>query len=267
VIIDSRFIDMDLTVIPDDQSAGLIEQPPAELLASFGDLPWFDEICADEMVPRSEWKARAEATWPHYRNSVVEIYSQGRTSACVGFACAQALETTFTRRYGRKHRVPLSGMSVYDQIGRSLMSGAYIPDGIKLITELGALPLRTAETAAKYPVTFPGLEYKWRRPSNSGNVSRLFRVTKAAKAQGSEMMASALLKGRAMVIGHARHATPPIGLAFNGNSPLAAYANSWSKSWGDAGFGYHSESVFRNVVGYVILEVSTRPDLDIPVPT
>ena len=118
MIIDSHFIDIDLTVIPEDQSTGLIEQPPAELLASYQDLAWFDEICGDDMVPRSEWRARSEATWSHLRASVVEIYSQGRTSACVGFSCAQALETTLTRRYGRKHRVPISGMGVYDQIGR-----------------------------------------------------------------------------------------------------------------------------------------------------
>jgi hypothetical protein len=196
VIIESKYIDVDLTVIPEDQSSGLKEQPPAELLASYQDLPWFDEICGDDMVPRSEWRARSEATWEHLRASVAEIYSQGRTSACVGFSCGQGLETTLTRRYGRKHRVPVSGMSIYDQIGNTLMSGAYIPDGIALISGPGALPLRTAETAANYVVTFPGLDYKWRRPSNSGDVSRMFRVTKAAKAQGAEMVASARLKKR-----------------------------------------------------------------------
>jgi hypothetical protein len=151
-------------------------------------------------------------------------------------------------------------------IGNTLMSGAYIPDGAKLVTSLGALPLRTAATAAKYPVTFPGLEYKWRRPSNWRDTAKLFRVTKAAKVQGAEMMASALLKGRCVIVGRSRHAIPYVGLAFNGTSPVAAYANSWAASWGDRGFGYDSESTFRSVVGYVILEVSTRPDLDIPVP-
>jgi hypothetical protein len=266
MIIDSKWIDCDLTIIPEDQSSGLKEQPPAELLASYQDLPWFDEICGDDMVPRSEWRARSEATWEHLRGSVVEIFSQGRTSACVGFSCAQALETTLTRRYGRKHRVPISGMSIYDQIGNTLMSGAYIPDGIKLISGPGALPLRTPETEAAYAVTFPGLNYKWRRPANWKDTAKLFRVTKAAKVQGAEMMASALLKGRCVVVGRSRHAIPYVGLAFNGNSPVAAYANSWGSAWSDKGFGYDSERTFGGIVGYVILEVSTRPDLDIPVP-
>ena len=254
-------IDYDFTNIPDDQSTGLIEQPPAELLASFADLPWFDELCASDMVPRSEWRARGNATKAAFRASVAEIYSQGRTSACVGFSVGQGVEGTLTRRYGLKHRVPLSGMSIYDQIGRTLMSGAYIPDGVKCASDVGPLPLRTAETQAKYAVTFPGLEYKWKRPAGWENVSRLFRITKAAKVQGAEMHVSAALKGRWIIVGRQRHAIP---YGYYDPEKGMAYANSWSSSFGDAGWGYDSERTFANLVGYVILEVAFRPDIDLP---
>lgn len=260
----NRWIDYDLTNVPDDQSAGLIEQPPAELLASFADIPWYDELCAEDMVPRSEWRARAEAIEADLRATVAEIYSQGRTSACVGFGSAQACEVTHTRAYGRKHRVPLSGMSIYDRIGRSLMSGAYIPDGIAALQEPGPLPLRTPETQARYAVTFPALEYRWNRPAGWQAVARGFRVTKSAKCQGAEMIASALLKRRAGIVGRSRHCVPYVLLKFNGNSPLACYANSWSADWGDAGFGYDSERVFDSLVMYCILEVAVRPEIEIP---
>ena len=259
-----KLIDYDFSIVPADQSSGLIEQPPAELLGSFAALPWFDEICADDMVPRSEWKARAEATRAGYRSTVAEIYSQGRTSACVGFGSAQAAETTFTRRYGIRNRVALSGMSVYDRIGRSLMSGAYIPDGVACLQDPGPLPLDTPANRAKYSVCFPGLEYRWKRPAGWENVAGMFRVRKAAKAQGAEMVASALLKGRCGIVGRSRHCVPYVYLDFEGNTPLASYANSWSGDWGDDGFGYDSERTFRDLVLYVILEVSFRPDIELP---
>lgn len=261
----SRWIDLDLEhEVPEDQGLGWLPQPPSELLASYAGIPWFDELCAEDMVPRSEWQARAAAVRADLRATVAEIYSQGRTSACVGFGTAQAVETTLNRRYGRKHRVPLSGMSVYDQIGRTLMSGAYIPDGIEFAGEVGPLPLRTPETEKKYPVTFPGLDYRWDRPAGWKDTAKLFRVTKAAKARGVEMIASALLRGRCGIVGRSRHCVPYVYLDFSGNSPVAAYANSWGQ-WGDGGFGYDSERVFGGLVLYVVLEVAVRPDIELPV--
>jgi len=258
-----KFIDVDFTVIPSDQSTGLIEQPPEELLASFGAIPWYDEICASDMVPKDQWKTRAAAIRDDLRRTVAQIYSQGKTSACVGFSAAQACETTFTRTYGIKHRVALSGMSVYDRIGNSLMSGAYIPDGIACLQKDGPLPLDTPENRAKYPVCFPGLSYKWKRPSGWEDVAAMFKVTKAAKASGKEMIASAMLKKRTGIYGRSRHAVPPVYLDFDGNSPMLAYANSWG-DWGDEGFGYDSERVFSDLILYVILEVAVRPDLGLP---
>jgi hypothetical protein len=258
-----KIIDYDFSIVPADQSTGWIEQPSEELLGAFADIPWFDEICAEDMVPRDQWKARSEATKAAYRATVRRIYSQGKTSACVGFGTAQAVETTLTRRYGAKNWVPLSGMDVYSDIGRSLMSGAYIPDGIARATEIGVLPLRDPTTEGRYAVTFPGLEYKWARPAGWKPVAGMFKVTKAAKAQGKEMIASALIKGRTGIYGRKRHCVPPVYLDFEGNTPLAAYANSWG-NWGDNGIGYDSEGVFDSLIMYVILEVAFRPDIELP---
>ena len=262
----TKWIDVDLSEPPDGHGTGLIEQPPAELLASFAGIPWFDEICKDDMIPRAEWKARAAALRAHLRGTVYTIESQGSTSACVGFGSAKACETTLNRRYGKKHWVRLSGMSVYDQIGSTIRSGAYIPDGMQFLQDVGPLPLDTPANRLLYgDCCFPGLDWKWKRPSGWEKTAGLFRVTKAAKAQGADMVASALLKGRCGIVGRSSHCVPYVYLDFDGNSPVAAYGNSWSSSWGDAGFGYDSERTFGSVVCYVILEVETRPDLGLPV--
>jgi hypothetical protein len=158
----------------------------------------------------------------------------------------------------------MSGMDVYSDIGRSLMSGAYIPDGMERISTIGCLPLRDPATVGKYAVTFPGLEYRWSRPAGWKEIAGQFRVTKAAKAQGKEMIASALLKGRCGFYGRSRHCVPPVWLDFEGNTPLAAFANSWDKTWGDNGIGYDSERVFGSLIMYVILEVSFRPNIELP---
>jgi len=253
-------IDYDFTDIPDDQSTGWIEQSDDGLLGAFDGVPWFDELCAEDMVPKSEWRARSEATKDAYRATVARIYSQGKTSACVGFGTAQAVETTCTRRYGLKNWVPLAGMDVYSDIGRSLMSGAYIPDGIQRASEIGVLPLRTPETEDKYAVTFPGLEYRWSRPDGWQKVAGLFIVKKAAKVQGAEMHVSAALKGRCIIVGRSRHCIPYVYYDY----PNMAYANSWSDSWSDRGFGLDSERTFGGLVGYVPLEVAFRPDIELP---
>jgi hypothetical protein len=268
--INPNWIDCDLTIVPPDQQTGLIEQPPAELLASYADVPWYDEIMANDgtslMVPRAQWKDRAANVWPHFRGSVVQIYSQGQEGSCVGFSITQGIETTNTRRYGRRHWVSLSGVSLYKRIGRTAASGAYIPDGIREATTSGVLPVDSAENRAAYQHTHPRTGFSRALPSGWQSTGRLFRITKSAKIQGTEMMASALLRGHVVIVGRSRHAIPYVGLTFSGNSPVAAYANSWSQTWGDRGFGYDSERTFGGIVGYVILEVSTRPDLDIPIP-
>jgi hypothetical protein len=263
--IPSKFIDYDFSVVPPGQSTGWIEQPSEELLGAFADIPWFDEINGGaEMVQRSEWAARSAATKALYRATTRRIYSQSNTSACVGFGTAQAVETTCTRRYGASNWVPLAGMDVYSDIGRTLKSGAYIPDGIKRAQEIGVLPLQDPATAGKYAVTFPGLSYKWNRQAGWKDVAKLFRVTKAAKVQGADMMASALLKGRCVIVGRSSHCIPYVYLDFSGNSPVACYANSWAASWNDEGFGYDSERTFGGIVGYVVLEVTFRPDIELP---
>mgnify|MGYP003135063204 CR=1 FL=1 len=258
-------IDVDFTDIPEGEGTGLIEETHDEIMMASGDvLGSFEDTYPKLMIPKHDRKAIAELQWPKQRRTIRQIYSQGRTSACVGFGSAQALEVTRTRRYGNAQRVALSGMSVYREIGRTLMSGAMISDGMKQIVSTGALPLSTLENDAKYDVTLDRLDYSGRIDRNWEEHAAPFRVSKWATARGSDEIESALLNNFCGIVGRSRHCVPFVGLTWRSNTPCAAYANSWSSNWGDQGIGYDTQRVYRNLTLYLILEVVVNEDLSFP---
>ena len=261
--IDTKHIDVDFTVIPDDQTTGLIEESDDDILMAAGEIGSFESEYPSLMVPPSKRKDLAILKWPRQRRTVRRIYSQSRTSACVGFGSAQALEVTRTRRYGRKYHVSLAGMSVYKEIGRSLMSGAMISDGMKQIVNVGALPLDTPENNDKYDLTWGITDWSRRFPRGWEKHANQFRVSKWATARGTDEIESALLNDFTGIVGRSRHCVPYVGLTYDRNSPVVTYANSWSGNWGDEGIGYDSQRTYRNLTLYVILEVVVNDDLEI----
>ena len=257
------FLDIDFdNETPGDQSTGLIEESHDEIMAASSDtLGPFEDSYPTLMVPRAKRQDMAAAVWPKQRRTIAQIYSQGRTSACVGFAAAQALEITRTRRYGQANRVALSGMSVYREIGRTLMSGAMISDGMRQIVSVGALPLSNSQNDAKYPLTLDILDWRGRIPNDWEESAAPFRVSKWATARGSDEIESALLNGFTGIVGRSRHCVPYVGLTWAKNSPAAGYANSWSPRWGDEGMGFDTPRTYRNLTLYLILEVVVNSDI------
>jgi hypothetical protein len=184
---------------------------------------------------------------------------------CVGFACTQALETTLTRRFGRRHWVDLSGVSLYKRIGRSASSGAYIPDGIKEIRERGVLPVNSPVNIQNYRHTHPRTGFSRVLPNGWTETAKLFRASRVATCRGADEIFSALFGGFCGVVGRSRHAVPYVYPQYSGNTYYCVYANSWGSSWGsNGGFGFDSESVFRNLTMYVILDVVIRPEFSVP---
>lgn len=257
-----EYIDYDLTVVPQDQSTGWIEQTDEEMLAAYGPMKGFEEEFPEFMVSKADRKAMAAEKWPLQRETVRRIYSQGRTSACVGFGAAQALETHYTRRFGAANHVPLSGMSVYKEIGRSLMSGAYIPDGMNQIGRVGALPLNTPENKEKFELCWDIIDWSSRFP-NGWEQKCPCRVTKFAKAQGPDEIESALLHDFVGIVGRSSHCVPYVGLTYDRDDPIVPYANSWG-NWGDEGFGYDSKRVYGRLTLFLILEVAVPQYIPIP---
>ena len=254
--IDSKYIDVDFEVEEsEDQPLGLIPESDDEIMMAAGELQGFEEAYPKLMVPKAKRKEMAEEKWPQQRKTVVNIVSQGRTSSCVGFGSAQALEVTRTRRYGVKNYVQLSGMSVYKSIGRTLMSGAMISDGMKQIVNVGALPLSNAENDAEFDLTWDIIDWSRRYPRGWQEHAAPFRVSKWATARGDDEIESAMLNDFCGIVGRSRHCVPYIGMTHSGRSPVIPYGNSWSKNWGDGGIGYDSQRVYRNLTLYLILEI------------
>jgi hypothetical protein len=262
--VDPRFVDLDLSVVPPGQGGGLIEQTCEELMAATPDIPTFGDAFPQHMVPRAQWNERIDRIAQDMRATTTQIVSQGSEGSCVGFACVQALETMLRRRFGLRHWVDLSGMSVYKRIGRSAGSGAYIPDGIKEIRDRGVLPVTSADNQQRYQHTHPRTGFSRALPAGWTETARLFRAPVVATCRGLDEIMSALMGGFVGVVGRSRHAIPYVYPARQGSSYFAAYANSWGASWGDRGFGFDSASTVNSLTMYAVLDVTTRPDMDIP---
>lgn len=256
-------IDVDFDSDPHD--TGLIPQTFDEVLAGAESIVGsFEETYPQLMVPRSRRKEIASQKWNPQRATVKQIYSQSRTSACVGFGSAQALETTIVRRYGSANHVKLSGMSVYKEIGRTLMSGAYISDGMNQIVTTGALPLATPDNKDRFPLTWGLLDWSGRFPTGWERAANEFRVAKWATARGADEIESALLNDFTGIVGRSRHCVPYCGLTYEGRNSYAAYANSWGSDWGDLGWGYDSSRIYDNLTLFLILDVVVPDWLSTP---
>lgn len=262
MIASTSFIDADLSIPPPGQGKGLID-PDNDSLMRLNKLPTFEATRPGLMIPRSEWKDRSQRLLKQYRDDVTEIYSQGNFGSCVGFGSAQMLEVTLRRRYGVQHRVSLSGMSIYKRIGSGPNSGAMVSDGMDAVIE-GALPTDTPENKAKYPHTHPLRSWSQQLPSGWRDTAKLFRGQNFVVARGADEIASALLNGFCGIVGRSGHCIPYVYLDFSGSTPAAAYANSWDTDWNDQGFGYDSERTFGSLSCWILLDVATRPDLNIP---
>lgn len=257
------FVDLDLSNVPDSQATGLVELPENEMTARMAAVPNFSEKFPTYMVPRSQWSDRIGKISKNLRGTVTRIYSQGQEGSCVGFGSAQMLETTLRRRYGIKHWVSLSGMSIYKRIGSSPSSGAMIPDGMDAVLE-GALPVDSPENKAKYAHTHPRTGFRTPLPSGWQQTAALFRGTNWAKCSGADEIMSALLNEFCGIVGRDGHCVPYVlPEQYENGGFCAGYANSWDSDWGDEGFGYDSERTMNRLTCYVLLDVCVRPDLGI----
>jgi hypothetical protein len=265
MIIDPRWIDVDLDQPPEDQGLGWEPQTGDEMMAATPEIEPFSSVFPQHMVPRSQWKERAEATMANYRAIAAPIVSQGREGSCVGFACKNALENTIIRRFGRRNWRQLSGVSLYKRIGRSASSGAYIPNGIQETRDKGVLPVNSTENARQYIHTHPDTGFSRALPTGWTQTASLFRASAVATCRGMDEIASALLGGFTGVVGRQRHAINYQYLTFDSRGNFfVCYGNSWSVSWGQEGFGFDSERTASSLTMYVILDVVTRPDIVIP---
>lgn len=262
----AKYIDFSFAAKPfEGRALGL--KKPTKLQQRFADagIPFFADAYPQFMIPASQQKDMILAFRDKLRKTITQIYDQKSVSSCVGFGSAQMTEVTFRRVYGLPYWVSLSGMHVYGRIASSSRSGAYIPDGMDAVLQ-GVLPADTPENKEKYPITMTRDVWtpESRFPANHMSVAKLFRGRSFVKASGVDMIISALIYEKCGIVGRDMHCVPYCFPEYYKNERLAAYPNSWSPEWGDQGIGYDSTRVLNNITCYFLMDVVTRPDLEIP---
>ena len=260
----NQFIDVDLLEIPDCQSAGALDGD-GELM---GD-PFGDFEAENLMVPRADWEDLAGAMAPTLAKCVRTVHNQGREGSCVANACCGAYEQAAFIQFGPSVYRELSPMSLYERIGRTAQSGAYIPDGIRELSDRGVLPADNADNRDRYDIVYPPTGFNPRRLARLDwePVGALFRTSRVLKVNTFDAWISALLRGCPIVYGRQGHAIYSHRPVKDGYTWYAGYVNSWGRSWGDVvnddvgrGLGYDSERVISRCTGYAIVSVVSRPD-------
>ena len=262
--INRKLIDVDFENQPFER--GALDETDREIEQSlYGSVEVLDFAtdCKSLMMTKDKRRKMAEKTWPKLKKMRGPAKAQKRTSACVGFACAKALENAMVRLHG--HGIETSGMKTYQAIGRSLMSGAMPSDGLKEISNIGCLPLDTTANRSRFDLCWgnEASDYS-KRPPAGWQSKTVARVQTYAVARGEDAIESAMAQGLPGVYGRARHAISPMGLAIDSGKPFVPYDNSWGAGWGDGGIGYDSYSVYRNLYIYILLEITVTKVLVLP---
>lgn len=259
-MIDTLPQESDLTVIPEGQSAGLLDMSEAELELFGASMPTLEEAYPGVMIPRSKWKDLSQKMRNNLHDDVVKIYSQGRSSACVGFALAQAVMGTRVRRFGKANWVSLSGMFSYKLTGGTFGSGTSIKAGCDGGFK-GLLPEDTAENRAKFAHTYSMDNFNQPVPPNWLDTGKFFAIAKIAKARGSDEICSGLLSRLCGITGRDGHCIPYLLLDFYKDDPYARGPNSWGKGWNARGWLEDPEKIFRDLTVYFIIDLVVPSDM------
>lgn len=260
-------VDLD-AVIPEDQGMGLFEEDLAVAKANFG-VEDFESYGSERfMIPEGSWKDLAAQLESSIRKLVYIIMNQGREGSCVGYSTTQATQVRSMFQFGPKYARLLSGMSLYNRIGRSAQSGAMMSDGARESAEDGILPLDTPENRKLYEHVYRAHGFVGERRMNNEvagweKTGALFKPTWLRINSFAAWM-SATLQGMPIMYGRQGHAICSLLPKFNRGDWWLGYLNSWGK-WGDVvnekfsyGMGWDSRRLIQKCTGYACVNVTAR---------
>lgn len=248
-------VDADLSIVPQGQARGLVEDSPAEQLFANA-LPTFGAERPGEMVPPSKMKDLARARYRKLKNDINRIFGQGEIGSCTGFGMARLIQITRRRRFGIHNDIDLSGLSTYLMIpGVTQDSGASLQAAMKAGTTLGSLPdWNIVSNRSRFKHTFPLQTWK-ALPRGYSETSLLFKGEGYCIAQGRDEIFSGLIQGYCGIVGRDQHCVPYTMLNWEKNDPTAEFPNSWTEDWGNQGFGEDTERILANMQVYFLLGV------------
>lgn len=238
-MIDRRWIDVDLRPPEDcgvDGFAGCLPESEAMMACTATDF-----AAEFSLIPRSEWPGLIANQGDVLRLDPY-IRNQGREGSCVGNGSAACFDRCQAVQRGEIVRT--SAMSLYKRIGRSAQSGAVISDALEELRTRGILPEDTPENRARFDHVHPATGFSTRLPTGWEETAAQFKVQEYWRINSFDEAATALFLGFGVVYGRARHCICGWQIVRDGAKWLLKYKNSWG-NWGDAGFGYDSESYLR----------------------
>ena len=221
------------------------------------------------MIAESSWRDLAAQLESKIRQLVWMIMNQGREGSCVGFSTTQACQVRSSWQFGPNYRRELSGISLYNRIGRSAQSGAMMSDGARESAEDGIVPLDTPENRRLYthvyrPRGFVGERGMNRELPGWMDTAKLFKPV-WLRINSFDAWISALLRGMPIMYGRSGHAICSLLPKWRRNDWYLGYLNSWGP-WGDvvnsalpAGMGWDHIRTIRRCVGYACVNMSIRP--------
>lgn len=241
-MIDNRFVDVDFT---------------REKRYTAGALPRVMDLFAGPsaqdvvpLIPRGQWPdliAKREADGVSLSRMVSRIFDQKNEGSCVANATAQAHEICQAAQFGKANVIELSAISLYKRIGSSPDSGAMIDDALDEIRKGGILPRNSEENIRRFGGhVMPETGYYTRWPSGWESTAVKFAGGEAFIVNDSDELVSVLFAGFPIVVGRRGHSICYCDPMLDSRGRIVVkYANSWAPDWGDNGFGYDSEQLFR----------------------
>jgi len=188
---------------------------------------------------------------------VSRIYDQGQEGACASNATCQAHEIVQAKQRGIKNVVHLSAISLYKRV-RLSGGGSFIDDNWEELQQRGVLPLDTPENRDRFDALMPNTGRQKPFPPNWEATARRLAGLEATPIQTTPGLLTALVTQHPCVVGRDGHAICYTRIMRHSGRKVAKYANSWSERWGEAGFGYDSESKIRSAARWAFALRSVR---------
>ncbi len=225
------YTDVDFHALRPDLTGFLGYDPPgmsalrAATAVNVRSLPGFQPI------PKSEW-GKWSKRFPIRRMArLIRWICEQVMGSCVGMSCKNCVEAGEYHMFGNFYDREASGMSMYQRIGRSPSSGAYIGDAADEIEERGILPAHgmVDVTGTEYPHTLQ-VNGGWRdRPSAGWEATaeawRAATYVCSDAESGARLLYDCWLSYQ---FGRSRHALR----AWRIDEEGYWYENSWGDDWG-----------------------------------
>jgi len=205
-----------------------------------------------DVIPKRDWKKIITEIGPSCQCDVSRIKDQGSEGSCASNATAQAFEIAWVQAQGHQNWLEMSPMSIYRNVARTAQGGSTLDDNLTQVSQVGVLPGPSRENEALLKahgydatMTHPLTGFRSRFKDGWKRAAKLFLGLEWFKLRTFEEMATALLSPYPVVYGRSGHAICGVALVLREGEICVKYANSWTPSWGDSGYGYDTERWLR----------------------